>query len=247
MGPGPAPDTGGGGARRGDVGRHVLGLGDPYSRGDRARLQPRRLPPRHGLAARHGDDRHRPAQVRLRRGLHPHLRGPAGGRRRRRELPAARALRRLRAGRVRDARAVSGRVPAAGLGGGRHPLSRHGRARPRARRPRAAPARSPAVAPGLAQPRRGPQPAARRLAHRPAVRAGRRRRTGGADRRAHRWRRRGRARDLGLAGTVGRSRSSQRPASPSQSCSNAHRAPTVHACTRLATGTGRSVPARSTA
>ena len=41
-------------ARRADVRRDVLRLGDPDSGGGRGGLQPGRLPPRHGLAARHG-------------------------------------------------------------------------------------------------------------------------------------------------------------------------------------------------
>ena len=50
--------------------RDVLRLGHPHAGRGRAGLQPGRLPPRHGLAARHGDDRRRPAPLRLRRGLH---------------------------------------------------------------------------------------------------------------------------------------------------------------------------------
>ena len=44
-------------ARRDDVGRDVLGLGPAHARRGRGRLQPGRLPPRHGLAARHRADR----------------------------------------------------------------------------------------------------------------------------------------------------------------------------------------------
>ena len=88
-----------GGPRRADVGRDVLRLGDPHARRGRGRLQPGRLPPRDGLAARHGDDRLRAAQVRLRRRLHADLRGAARGRGQRRGLPAAGALRRASRGR----------------------------------------------------------------------------------------------------------------------------------------------------
>ena len=154
----------GGDPRLADVRRDVLGLGDPHAGRGRGGLQPRRLPPRHGLAARHRDDRLRAAQVRLRRGLRPRLRGAARGGGERGGLPAARALRGLRPDGVRDAGALPGRVPAAGLGGGRDPLPHRGalglvpdalERRLRVRRPSLA---------ALALAGRGPRPAGRRLA-----------------------------------------------------------------------------------
>ena len=108
-------------------------------------------------------------------GLRADLRGAARGGGERGGLPAARAVRRLLAHRVRDAGAVSRRLPAAGLGGGRDPVPGHRRARARARRARAAAARPAPVASALALPRRGPRPADRRRDGRPPVRARRRR------------------------------------------------------------------------
>ena len=48
----PSAPSAPGRAQRADGRRPVLGLGDPDARPPRDRLQPRRLPPRHGLAAR---------------------------------------------------------------------------------------------------------------------------------------------------------------------------------------------------
>ena len=87
-----------------------------------ARLQPRRLPPRHGVAARQRAVRRGTAPLRLRRRLRDDLRGAARGRLARRRLPPARAVRRLLAHRVRDARALSRRLPPAGVGRGRDPV-----------------------------------------------------------------------------------------------------------------------------
>ena len=100
----------------------------------------------HGVAARHGDDRLRPAQGRLRRGLRADLRCATRRGVQRGRLPAARALRRLLAHGVRDAGALSRRLPAAGLGGRRDSLSDHLRPGARARRTRApAPGARPSI------------------------------------------------------------------------------------------------------
>ena len=95
----------------------VLGLGDPDLCVRAARLQPDRLPHGHGLAARHVAHRGRLQALRVRRRLEPAGRpGPRGGTALP-GLPPARAVLRLRQDRCDDARAVSGRVLTAGLGG----------------------------------------------------------------------------------------------------------------------------------
>ena len=153
-----------------DVGRHVLGLGDPHARGDRGGLQPRRLPPRHGLAARHRDDRVRAAQVRLRRRLRPVFealleaasdadgyRLPelfAGFSRTEFETPVPYPVA------CQPQAWAAGAIPyLTAPGSGSWPTGSKGGCA------------SPPLAAALAQPRRGAQPARRRLAHRPAVRA----------------------------------------------------------------------------
>ena len=154
---------------------------------------------------------------------HAHSARPAGVD----DRPAAVAADRPRAARGPAARAAQRRLVGAVLRrvrGLRHPLPR------RARAPRAVPGREPRPAPrrAPAPPLRGAGPRARRRVAAVRVADGRR------GRRLHRRAQRPDAR----YSQAGR---------PSQSCSNAQRAPTVHAWTRFVSREGSSSPSRVTA
>ena len=114
---------------------HVLRLGDPHAGGGRGGLQPGRLPPRHRVAARHGDDRRAGCatygfDADFDRVFEALLEAASTADAYR--LPELFAG--LLAHGARDAGPLSRRLPAAGLGRRRHPVPPHVRARPRAGR-----------------------------------------------------------------------------------------------------------------
>ncbi|HSC48946.1 MAG TPA: glycogen debranching N-terminal domain-containing protein [Gaiellaceae bacterium] len=110
----------------------VQRLGDPFDVGARRRLQPALVPLRQRLAARHGDLRRGDAPLRVRR-RGGEGRGRAARRGRGVLEPAARGVRRLRAGRGPDARRVPRRAEAAVVGGGGAAATRPHPPRPRRR------------------------------------------------------------------------------------------------------------------
>ena len=161
------------GARRADGRRAVLGLGaSARSATARPAFNPVGYHLGTRVAARHRAGRRGPAPLRLRRRLRRALRGAA---RRRLARPTATACPSCSpASRApsSDAGALPGRVPAAGVGGGRDPVPAHRGARAARRRARAPAARSA----GPSLPRwlnrvEVDGPARRRRARRPAVRA----------------------------------------------------------------------------
>ena len=126
-----------------------------------------------GVAARQRADRVRPAPLRLRRGLPAGLRGAARGGVAVQRLPAARAVRRLRARGVRRAGALPRRVPAAGVVGRLDPVPPQVGARHQPGRAPEAAQDHPPLAAALAGARGRDGPPDRKRPCGPALRAGR--------------------------------------------------------------------------